>query len=160
MRAQTPTPLLQPDKVPFDFYERGPYRPDVPRPATLLGYEPGEFHTTYANYEHGSCANSPKTDRLRVMTLGQTPEHRPLYLLAVSSPENLAKLDAIKGDLARLADPRTCSEADAAAIAARSPMAVWLSYSIHGDESSAFEAGMQVLYQLTASDDPETRRRF
>ena len=50
--------------------------------------------------------------------------------------------------------PRTCTEAEAAAIAARSPMVVWLSYSIHGDESSAFEAGMQVLYQLTASDDP------
>ena len=154
-RAQTPTPLLQPDKVPFDFYERGPYRPDVPRPATLLGYEPGEFHTTYANYEHFLRELAPKTDRLRVMTLGQTPEHRPLYLLAVSSPENLAKLDAIKADVARLADPRTCSEADAAAIAARSPLIVWLSYSIHGDESSAFEAGMQVLYQLTASDDPK-----
>ena len=152
--AQSPTPLLQPDKVPFDFYERGPYRPEVPRPATLLGYEPGEFHTTYANYEHFLRELAPKTDRLRIMTLGQTPEHRPLYLLAVSSPENLARLDAIKADVARLADPRTCSEADAAAIAARSPMIVWLSYSIHGDESSAFEAGMQVLYQLTASDDP------
>ena len=154
-RAQSPTPLLQPDKVPFDFYERGPYRADVPRPATLLGYEPGEFHTTYANYEHFLRELAPKTDRLKVMTLGQTPEHRPLYLLAVSSPENLARLDAIKADVARLADPRTCSEADAAAIAARSPMIVWLSYSIHGDESSAFEAGMQVLYQLTASDDPK-----
>ena len=155
LRAQTPTPILPVETVPFDFYERGPYRPEVPRPATLLGYEPGEFHTTYANYERFLRELAPKTDRLRVMTLGQTPEHRPLYLLAVSSPENLARLDAIKGDIARLADPRTCSEADAAAIAARSPMIVWLSYSIHGDESSAFEAGMQVLYQLAASDDPK-----
>ncbi len=153
--AQTLTPQLQPDKVPFDFYERGPYRPDVPRPATLLGYEPGEFHTTYANYERFLRELTPKTDRLRMFTLGQTPEHRPLYLLAVSSPENLARLDEIKNDVARLADPRTCNDADAAAIAARSPMIVWLSYSIHGDESSAFEAGMQVLYQLTASDDPK-----
>ena len=154
LRAQTATPVLPTDAAPFNFYERGPYRPDVPRPAALLGYEPGEFHTTYANYERFLRELTPKTDRLRVFTLGQTPEYRPLYLLAVSSPENLARLDAIKSDVARLADPRTCSEADAAAIAARSPMIVWLSYSIHGDESSAFEAGMQVLYQLTASDDP------
>ena len=153
--AQTPTPLLQPETVPFDFYERGPYRPEVPRPAALLGYEPGEFHTTYANYERFLRELAPKTDRLRTFTLGQTPEHRPLYLLAVSSPENLARLDAIKNDVARLADPRTCNEADAASIAAKSPVIVWLSYSIHGDESSAFEAGMQVLYQLTASDDPK-----
>ena len=155
LRAQSATPLLPANAVPFNFYERGPYRPEVPRPAALLGYEPGEFHTTYANYERFLRELAPKTDRLRVFTLGQTPEHRPLYLLAVSSPENLARLDAIKSDVARLADPRTCSEADAAAIAARSPMIVWLSYSIHGDESSAFEAGMQVLYQLTASDDPK-----
>ena len=154
-RAQTITPQLQPAEVPFDFYERGPYRPDVPRPATLLGYEPGEFHTTYANYERFLHELAAHTDRLKIMTLGQTPEHRPLYLLAVSAPENLARLDAIKADVARLADPRTCSQADADAIAARSPMVVWLSYSIHGDESSAFEAGMQVLYQLCAGDDPK-----
>ncbi len=155
LHAQTPTPLLQPDKVPFDFYERGPYRADVPRPAALLGYEPGEFHTTYANYERFLRELAPKTDRLKIMTLGQTPEHRPLYLLAVSTPENLSKLDGIKAGVARLADPRTCTQAEADALAARSPMIVWLSYSIHGDESSAFEAGMQVLYQLTASDDPK-----
>ena len=121
----------------------------------MLGYEPGQFHTTYANYERFLRELQPKTDRLRVLTVGETPEYRPLYSLVVSSPENLSRLDAIKGDLARLADPRTCSEADADAIAARSPMVIWLSYSIHGDESSAFEAGMQVLYQLTASDDPK-----
>ncbi len=96
LRAQTQTPLLKPDEVPFDFYERGPYRPDVPRPATLLGYEPGEFHTTYANYERFLRELAAHTDRLRIMTIGQTPEHRPLYLLAVSAPENLAKLDVIK----------------------------------------------------------------
>ena len=153
LHAQTRTPDLKPAEVPFDFYERGPYRPDVPRPATLLGYEPGEFHTTYANYERFLRELAPRTDRLKIMTLGETPEHRPLYLLAVSTPENLARLDAIKADVAKLADPRRCSQADTDAIAARSPMVVWLSYSIHGDESSAFEAGMQVLYQLCASDD-------
>ena len=153
LRAQTPTPLLQPDKVPFDFYERGPYRPDVPRPAALLGYEPGEFHTTYANYERFLRELAPKTDRLKVMTLGQTPEHRPLYLLAVSSPENLAKLDRIKTELGFL--DVSDDNAFITSIIEHSPMIVWLSYSIHGDESSAFEAGMQVLYQLTASDDPK-----
>ena len=35
--AQTPTPLLKPDEAPFNFYERGPYRPDVPRPVSLIG---------------------------------------------------------------------------------------------------------------------------
>lgn len=40
---------------------------------------------------------------------------------------------------------------------ARTPLIVWLSYSIHGDESAGFEAGLQVLYQLLASEDPSLR---
>ena len=89
-KAQTPTSLLQPEEVPFDFYARGPYRPDVPRPSAVLGYEPGQFHTTYANYERFLRELASKTDRLRVSTVGRTPEYRPLYSLVVSDPANLA----------------------------------------------------------------------
>src|SRR4029079_17578812 len=35
----------------FDFYDRGPYRSAVPRPAEVLGYAPGTFHTSYGNME-------------------------------------------------------------------------------------------------------------
>ena len=38
------------DAQDFDFYAGGPYREEVPRPASLLGYEPGEFHTTYGGH--------------------------------------------------------------------------------------------------------------
>lgn len=34
--------------APFDFYARGPYRPGVPRPDSLLEYEAGARHTQYA----------------------------------------------------------------------------------------------------------------
>ncbi|HEX8336236.1 MAG TPA: hypothetical protein VF621_05865, partial [Pyrinomonadaceae bacterium] len=32
----------------FDFYARGPYRRQVPRPQSLLRYDVGDFHTNYA----------------------------------------------------------------------------------------------------------------
>src|SRR5689334_6231147 len=32
----------------FDFYTRGPYRQNVPRPQSILRYDVGEFHTNYA----------------------------------------------------------------------------------------------------------------
>ena len=35
----------------FDFYGRGPYRENVPRPQSILHFEPGSFHTTYAQME-------------------------------------------------------------------------------------------------------------
>ena len=35
----------------FDFYTRGAYRAEVPRPQTILRYDVGDFHTTYAQME-------------------------------------------------------------------------------------------------------------
>jgi len=32
----------------FDFYTRGDYRPNVPRPQAILRYDVGDHHTTYA----------------------------------------------------------------------------------------------------------------
>jgi putative lipase involved disintegration of autophagic bodies len=35
----------------FDFYTRGEYRTNVPRPQAILRYDVGDFHTTYAQME-------------------------------------------------------------------------------------------------------------
>jgi hypothetical protein len=138
---------------PFDFYEHGPYRDDIPRPSQVFGYEPGPFHTTYAQYESLLRQYQDHSDRLRVFQTGKTAEHRSLYLLAISSPKNIGRLDAIKDALANISDPRKHGpEIDD--LLRKTPVVVWLSYSIHGSESAAFEASIQVLYQLLASEDP------
>lgn len=151
--AQTPTPQLATSPASFDFYARGPYREEFPRPSKILGYEPGEFHTNYASFERVLREYAGKSDRLKVIERERTAERRTMYLLALSSPENIARLDQIKANVAKLADPRTLSEADAKKLAAETPIVVWLSYNIHGNESAGFEAAMHTLYQLVASQD-------
>ena len=154
LQAQPHTPDLPASYRSFDFYKRGPYRPDLPRPSDFLGYETGDFLTTFALYESLLREYQQHSDRLRVFKIGQTPEHRPLYLLAISSPSNLAHLDVIKEQLGRLADPRKLKAGpELDQLIEKMPIVVWLSYSIHGSESAAFEAGIQVLYQLLASND-------
>jgi len=152
--AQPNPANLPANSRPFDFYESGPYRSEVVRPSDFFGYGPGEFLTTFALYESLLRDYGRNSDRLRIFRLGKTPEHRTLYLLAISSPANLAHLGQIKEQLASLADPRKSNAGDLEHAIQTAPVAVWLSYSIHGDESAAFEAGIQVLYQLLASDDP------
>ena len=101
----------------FDFYTRGDYRPNVPRPQSILRFDVGDFHTTYAQMERvieAIAAAAP--DRVKIFDIGETNEHRMMHVLAVSSPENMARLDAIRASNARLADPRTTSASDAAAI--------------------------------------------
>ena len=141
----------------FSFYDRGPFRSSVPRPDSLLGYGVGETHTQFAWQERVllAIANAAR-DRVRVEELGTTSERRMQRLYLISSPENIARLDAIRADLDRLADPRSLSAADAEAIVARVPAVVWINESVHGNEAPGFETAMQTLYQLAASDEPTT----
>ena len=141
----------------FDFYARGPYRQQVPRPQTLLRYDVGDFHTNYAMMERVLDAVARAApDRVRVFDIGLTNEYRMQHVVAVSAPENIARLDEIKADLKKLSDPRALPEAEARRLAATTPVVLWLQYTIHGNESASFEAMMQVLYQLAASDEPAT----
>jgi zinc carboxypeptidase len=142
----------------FDFYARGPYRQNVPRPSTVTGYEPGQFQTPHGQIVRvieKIAASAP--DRVRVIENGETWEHRKLYLVVISSPENLARLDEIKANTARLADPRkVASDTEADQLARSNPIIVWLNYGIHGNESASYEAVQQVIYQLAASEEPRT----
>uniref|UniRef100_A0A832I0K5 Peptidase M14 domain-containing protein n=1 Tax=Eiseniibacteriota bacterium TaxID=2212470 RepID=A0A832I0K5_UNCEI len=142
----------------FDFYDRGPYRDAVPRPSAVLGYAPGAFHTTWGGLErYLDAVLRAAPDRVRREPYGRTVEARERALVILSSPENLARLDAIRAGNARLADPRGVPPAEAARLVRDLPATVWLNYSIHGDESASFESLMQTVYQLAAGEDSTTR---
>ena len=148
--------LAQPEEK-FDFYTRGEYRPNVPRPQSILRFDVGDHHTTYAQMEEvirAMAAAAP--DRVRIFDIGLTNEHRMQHVVAISSPENIARLEQIRGDAARLADPRKTSAAEAQAISQNMPAIAWMAYTIHGNESASFETMMQVIYQLAASNEPAT----
>jgi hypothetical protein len=159
VHAQSRTPArdsLRDDRA-FSFYDRGPYRPGVPRPESILGYEVGEVNTQFAAQEKVLLAIAEAAkDRVRVEEIGTTSERRPMRLYIVSAPGNIARLDAIRADLARLADPRGASAGEVAAAAARTPAVVWINESVHGNEAPGFEAAMQTLYHFAASEEPAT----
>jgi hypothetical protein len=141
----------------FDFYTRGPYRQEVPRPQSILRFDVGDHHTTYAQMEKviEEIAKSAP-DRVRVFDIGLTNEYRMQHLVAISSPENIARLDQIKAANARLTDPRTTAQNEANQIIQNNPSIAWMAYTIHGNESASFETMMQVIYQLAASNEPQT----
>jgi len=146
----------QPEKK-FDFYTRGDYIQNVPTPQSILRFDVGDHHTTYAQMEdviQKIAASAP--ERVKIFDIGLTNEFRMQHLVAISSPENIARLDQIKADIAKLTDPRRTSAAEADRIAANTPAIAWMAYTIHGNESASFEAMMQVIYQLAASNEPAT----
>jgi hypothetical protein len=153
----SPGAQAQRDDSRFDFYARGPYRENVPRPQTVTRFDVGDFHTNYATMERvieRIAAAAP--DRVRVTDIGETNEYRSMHLVVISAPENLQRLDQIKANIARLADPRTTAPQEAERIARETPIISFMSYTIHGNESASFEAMMQVVYHLAASNEPAT----
>ncbi len=142
----------------FDFYETGSYREGVPRPEEVLGYPVGSWHTTYGRMErYLETLAAAAGGRVRVFDYGTSVEHQTMHLVAVSSEANVTRLEEIRRDLQRLADPRQTAAADAPGIIARTPVVVWLNAANDGNETAAFEAAMQVAYELAAGEDQRTR---
>lgn len=136
----------------FDFYSHSPYNPAVPKPDVLLGYGPGEHHTDYGNQDrvvHAIVDSAPT--KAKYITFGKSVEGRPLRIVAISSPENMARLESIRADIGALASGEA---KDSSAIIGRTPPIVWINECIHGNEPASFESAMWLIYTLTASEDP------
>jgi hypothetical protein len=96
-----------------------------------------------------------KSPRCKLVEYGRTHEGRALYYLVIAAETNATRLDNLKADWARLADPRKVSKNEGDQLAATLPALAWMAYSIHGDEMSGADASLAVAYHLAASIDPE-----
>src|SRR5688500_4318651 len=147
---------LCPDST-FDFYASGQYRPNVPRPDSVLGYPIGSWHTTYGRMEKYIAALlAAAPERVRVFDYGEGLERQTMHLVGVSSERSVGRLEDVRAGLARLADPRATSAAQAENIIAQLPAVVWLNAANDGNETAAFEAAIQLAYQLAAGEDART----
>jgi hypothetical protein len=133
-----------------------PLAAQAPRFADVSGHEFGERITQHAHmvrYLERLAAESP---RVTVETQGRSWQGRELMLAIVTSPENHARIDEIRRNAQRLADPRATSAAEAEAIIANQPAIVWFGGSIHGFELSGTEGALKLLEHLATRDDAET----
>lgn len=129
--------------------------PSVPDPASFLGYALGSRFTHHSEILAYLEALDAASDRVTMWSYGATYEDRPLVLLAITSKENLARLEEIRRTHLRLADPGQIDSAERHGLLESQPAVVWLSYGVHGNESSSAEAAMGAAYLLAADRDLE-----
>ena len=113
-------------------------------PEQFLGYKVGSRYTPHwkvVSYFQHVAANAPKMVKLQ--QYGQTNEGRPLMVAFISSEENMGNLEAIRVNNLRLANLTK----DRAAPNENAPAIVWMSYNVHGNETSSSEAALQKLEQ-------------
>jgi hypothetical protein len=132
--------------------------PRVPTLKQQIGHGWGEdisSHAEIERYLRALCDAAP--DRTRLVRYGQTIEKRGLYILAISSPKNLSRLEEIREANLRLADPRKTTPEQAKAISDSSPAIIWMAYGVHGDEISSGDAAILTAYHLLADRRAVTR---
>ncbi|MDN3655111.1 M14 family metallopeptidase [Ferruginibacter paludis] len=116
----------------------------IKSPDEFLGYPLGSKYTPHykiVNYFKYAVAAMPQV--MKLDQYGETNEGRPLLLAYIATPENLAKLDDIRKNNLRLTGMLTDQQGNVNA-----PVIVWLSYNVHGNETSSSEASMKTLYEL------------
>ncbi|HTN07405.1 M14 family metallopeptidase [Agriterribacter sp.] len=126
----------------------------VQSPETFLGYKPGAQYTPHfkiINYFNHVAAAAPAMVRLQ--PYGQTNEGRPLIAAFISLGENITNLENIRKNNLRLANMAM----DKAAPVENTPVIVWLSYNVHGNEASSSEAAMLTLYELVNPSNTKTK---
>ncbi|HEV8632405.1 MAG TPA: M14 family zinc carboxypeptidase [Thermoanaerobaculia bacterium] len=122
--------------------------PALPSPAAFLGYPLGERFTRYADVLAYLGALDAASPRVAMWKYGETYEHRPLVLVAVSSAANIAALDSLRDERLKLDHPERLAEDGRAQLLRDQPAVVWLAYGVHGNESSSTEAAMAAAYLL------------
>ena len=134
----------------------------IPTPKAILGDvagAEGKLPNSKEVYDYMRLLAKALPGRVKVYTIGQTEEGRDMLAVAVASEALLAKLDANKADLAKLADPRTIKMDDAVAdeIAKRAAPIYYITGSIHATEAGAPSALMELAYRVAVDDAPYIR---
>ena len=131
------------------------YIEGITKPEEILGFEVGQRVATPAQISVAIERWSEQSDRLKVHEYARSHEGRPLHAVFISSVSNLERLDEIKADINRLSDGRNTDDNQAAAIIKKLPATAWMSYSIHGNETSGADAALASIYHLIASSDDD-----
>src|SRR5918997_3868222 len=140
------------------------YDPDIPtyeqvigRPlgdATLTGIEGRDFTADIYRYFDAVMAATQNHPRVRMLEkpYGTSVLGRRMQFYVISSPDNIANLDAGRQDAAFWAGVRDGSISQATALRAvhTRPAFGWITATPHGSEPAAGEAISRTLYELVA----------
>ena len=133
----------------------GNYIQTITKPDTILGFEVGTRVATPLQITNSLMKWADESNRLQIVEYARSHEDRPLFAVYISTPENLANLETIESNILLLSDSRKINDRQAKEIVDSLPAVAWMSYSIHGNETSGADAALASIYHLIASEDKD-----
>ena len=128
----------------------------VPSPKDILGYYPGapKKLTRVADLNRYYRALAAASKRVKILPAGTTDEGRECLVAVVADEETIRNLDTYKGYLARLADPRGLSAAEAQRLIALAKPIYMFTGGLHSSETGPPEMLMELAYRLAVDESP------
>ncbi|MEY4167861.1 MAG: hypothetical protein RIR52_1685 [Acidobacteriota bacterium] len=136
----------------FEFLPGAKYDQSIPTLKAVAGHGWAERITMHHESErYLQALQQASGGRMKLIRYGETWEGKSLYVMAIGSAGNLARIDEIQSGLRRLADPRTLATGEADRLIGTLPSVVWLICGVHGNEISGVDAGLLTAYHLLAA---------
>ncbi|SEK98049.1 M14 family metallopeptidase [Parapedobacter koreensis] len=131
----------------------------VPTPQSHFGFSIGDDYRL-ANYSQTEAyfKKLAESDRVKLVDIGKTEEGRTQYMLIITSPENIKKLDEYKSISTKLAYAEGLTDEDAKRLASTGKAVVWIDGGLHSTEMVGTHQLIEMAYQLTSKTDEETLR--
>ncbi|HEX3746687.1 MAG TPA: M14 family zinc carboxypeptidase [Bryobacteraceae bacterium] len=128
----------------------------IPSPKDVLGYYPGmpKKLTRVADLNRYYHALAAASKRVKVFDIGTTDEGRECLVTAIADEDTIRDLDTYKGYLARLADPRGLSDAEAHRIIGLAKPIYMFTGGLHSAETGPPEMMMELAYRLATDETP------
>ena len=89
-----------------------------------------------------------ETNKIKLITIGESTLKKPMFMAIISTPENLAKVDRWKEIVHKLRDPRLTTADEAKKLAKEGKIIVLITGSLHSTEIGASQASMELAYDL------------
>lgn len=149
------------DESEFPFSDKDSFEGKLLAPCDWFGIELGDRFTPHHDVMAYCQEVARLSPRVHIQEYGRSVEGRELVLLMISTESNISRLQEIQAAQQLLADPRRLNEQedlDLDQLLQDLPAVVWLSYNIHGDESSGTEAALATIHQLADGSDDTIRQ--
>jgi hypothetical protein len=155
-----PSAFTQSSALPADYIAAHAPRPGIATPKDVIGFNMGDDYQL-ANYDQIEAylkKLATQSDRMKLVDIGPTEEGRRQYMVIVSSPENLKKLEHYKEISAKLSHAEGLTDAQAHALAEEGKAVVWIDGGLHASETVGQTQLVETIYELNSFTDPETLR--
>lgn len=132
----------------------------VPTPKEHFGFNIGDDYNL-ANFTQTEAyfkKLAATSDRVKLVDIGKTEEGRSQYMLIISSPENLKKLDKYQKISQQLAHAEGLSKEQAKALAAEGKAVVWIDGGLHANETVGIHQLIESAWQFATKQDAETKK--